>query len=170
MRTVAFFSYARHDDKSAGQLLSKIRGKLEEEIQAYAGEADLEVFQDTDDLETGDVWQKRLREAIDSSAFFIPVVTPFYFKRQACRKELDIWLANYKTQDQRRKHILPIKFLPLPPAALDKKTGKPTDSLREQIDALQYKDFTAYRSNRSLRGSLGKEISKLAELIVNRMT
>jgi cobaltochelatase CobT len=168
MRTIAFFSYARHDDKAVGKLLSKIRAKLESEIQAYAGDADLEVFQDTDDIEPGVEWKKRLRGAIDNSAFFIPVITPFYFSRPACRQELEIWLLNYKSADERRR-IMPIKFLPLPSPGMDKKTGKPTDKLREQIDGLQYVDFTSFRNNRILRGNLSSEISKLAELIVRRM-
>jgi hypothetical protein len=165
---IAFFSYARHDDKSANGLLSKIRQRLEIEIQAHAGDDELEVFQDMLDLAPGDVWREKLREAIDSSAFFIPIVTPFYFKRPACRRELEIWLSNYKSQDERRR-IIPILFLPLPEAAIDKKTGRPEDRLREQIDALQSLDFTGFRNNRGYRGTLGREISKLAQLIVRRM-
>src|SRR5262245_46396729 len=131
MRTIACLSYYRHDDKAAGKLLSKIRSKLESEIQVYAGDADLEVFQDTDDIEPGDEWKKRLRDAIDNSAFFIPVITPFYFARPACRQELEIWLLNYKSADDRRR-ILPIKFLPLPSPGADSKTEKPTDKLRSK--------------------------------------
>jgi hypothetical protein len=52
---------------------------------------------------------------------------------------------------------------------VEAKTRKPTDKLREQIDALQYVDFTSFRNNRSLRGKLPDEISKLAELLVQRM-
>ena len=93
MRTIAFFSYARRDDKAVNGLLSKIRGRLETEVQAYSGEEDLEVFQDTDGVKPGDQWEQRIRDAIDDSAFFLPVMTPFYFKRPQCRKELEIWLA-----------------------------------------------------------------------------
>jgi hypothetical protein len=73
---------------------------------------------------------------------------------------------NYKSADERRR-IIPIKFLPLP--QVDKNTGKPADKLRHQIDALQNVDFTSFRNNRILRGKLSNAISKLAELIVQRM-
>ena len=167
MPIIAFFSYARRDDKAVNGLLSRIREKLEVEIQAYAGEDELEVFQDTDDIDPGDDWNRRLREAIDSAAFFIPVLSPFYFNRPQCRKELDIWLSNYRSSDERRR-IIPIKILPLPEPALHHRSGRPVDRLREEIDALQYVDFTAFRSNRSLRGKLSQEISKLAQFVVSR--
>lgn len=166
MRTVAFFSYARQDDNAVNGLLSKIRRKLEIEIQVYAGEDDLEVFQDTDDIEPGDEWDRRLRDAIDSSAFFIPVLTPFYFNRPACRRELEIWLSNYTSPDERRR-IIPLKFLSLPDPEIDD-AGRPIDQLRSQIEALQWVDFTRFRNNRGLRGKLSQEISDLAELMVRR--
>lgn len=167
MRTIAFFSYARHDDKAVGGLLSKIRERLETEVRVHAGDAELEVFQDTDDIEPGDKWEDKLREAIDSSAFFIPVITPFYYNRPVCRRELEIWLANYKSEDERRR-IIPVRFVGLPPAKMGK-NGKPEDKLRAQIDAIQWIDFSDFRNNRSLRGKLSKEISKLAKMIVDRM-
>ena len=159
VRTIAFFSYARRDDDAVGGLLTKIREKLEIEIQVHAGEEDLEVFQDTDDIEPGDPWEQRLRDAIDNSAFFIPVLSPFYFSRPRCREELEIWLSNYKSSDERRR-IIPIKFLSLPRV----QTGQ--DRLRDVIDTLQYVDFTSFRNNRSLRGKLAQEISRLAARIV----
>ena len=112
MRTVAFFSYARHDDSAVNGLLSKIRSRLEIEVRVRAGEEDVEVFQDTDDIDPGDIWESKLRNAIDDSAVFLPVITPFYFTRSACRRELEIWLSNYKS-DKERKRIIPIRFLKL---------------------------------------------------------
>ncbi|WP_421858740.1 toll/interleukin-1 receptor domain-containing protein [Oricola sp.] len=163
MQTIAFFSYARHDDMSSSGLLSKIRMKLETEIQAYSGEAELEVFQDTDDIEPGDEWEERLRDAIDGSAFFLPVITPFYFSRPACRRELETWLANYKSAEE-RKRIIPIKFLPLP--KID--TSGSADPLRKTIEGIQFEDFTDFRHNTSLRGRISVRISELAELIISR--
>ena len=74
MRTVAFFSYARHDDSAVNGLLSKIRSRLEIEVRVRAGEEDVEVFQDTDDIDPGDIWESKLRNAIDDSAVFLPVM------------------------------------------------------------------------------------------------
>jgi hypothetical protein len=164
MNTIAFFSYARHDDKAVNGLLSKIRKKLEVEVQAYAGDDDLEVFQDTDDIEPGDEWEQKLRDAIDGSAFFIPVLTPFYFSRPHCRSELDTWLTNYRSPGEIRR-IIPIKFLPLGKLEVNA-NGKPIDKLRAEIDTLQYLDFTAFRNNIGLRGKLSREISSLAQRIV----
>jgi cobaltochelatase CobT len=167
MRTIAFFSYARHDDVAVGGLLSKIRKKLETEIQIHAGDDELEVFQDSDDLKPGDEWERKLREAIDSSAFFIPVITPFYYKRPVCRRELEIWLANYKAEDERRR-IIPVRFVGLPPTKVGK-NGKPEDALRAQIDAVQWIDFSKFRDKRDLRGNVSRKITEQAKMIVERM-
>lgn len=165
MNTIAFFSYARHDDNAVGGLLSKIRANLEIEIRVRAGDEDLEVFQDTDDIEVGDTWESRLRDAIGNSAFFIPVITPFYFTRPACRRELETWLNNYRSEGERKK-IIPIKFLPL---VANKGNGSPNDKLRKEIDRIQSLDFLQFRSNRTLRGNISTEISKLADRIVKLM-
>lgn len=164
MPIVAFFSYARRDDDAVDGLLSRIREKLETEVQVHAGDEDLQVFQDTDNINPGDEWSKRLREAIDSSAYFIPVLTPFYFNRPRCREELEIWLTNYKTPVKRGR-IIPIRFLPLTKVKVDD-DGNPLDKIRAEIDKLHYVDFTMYRNNRSLRGKLSKMISDLAALMV----
>jgi hypothetical protein len=160
--TIAFFSYARHDDKAVNGLLSKIRENLEVEVRVRAGNEDLEVFQDTDDIDPGDIWETKLREAIDNSAFFIPVITPFYFTRQACRKELETWLTNYRS-DSERKKIVPIKFLPLVSSTGN---GSPNDKLRKDIEKIQHIDFQPFRSNRTLKGRISIEISRLADRIV----
>lgn len=162
MNTIAFFSYARHDDQAINGLLSKIRENLEVEVRVRAGDEDLEVFQDTDDIEPGDLWETRLRTAIDSAAFFIPVITPFYFTRQACRRELETWLANYRSESERRR-IIPIKFLPL---VSNKGNGSPSDGLRREIEKIQHIDFQPFRSNRTLKGKISSEISRLADRIV----
>jgi hypothetical protein len=159
MKTVAFFSYARRDDQATNGLLSKIRAKLETEVRAFAGDEELEVFQDTDDIEPGDIWESKLRDAIDQSAFFLPVLTPYYFNRPACRREMETWLANYRTPHE-AKCIIPIKFLPL---TRPRGNGSPKDELRIALERLQHIDFSKFRTYSGVRGQLTKDISTLAQ-------
>ncbi len=162
MRTIAFFSYARNDDHAVNGLLTKIRVRLEVEVRVRIGDEDLEVFQDTDDIAVGENWENRLRQAIDSAAVFIPVITPFYFTRSGCRKEFEIWLSNYRTIDERER-IIPIKFLPL---TAKKGNGSPNDRLRVEIEKIQYLDMQKYHSNMRISGGLKAAITKLAENIL----
>jgi TIR domain-containing protein len=161
MRTVAFFSYARHDDGATNGLLSRIRLKFETEVRAFAGDDELEIFQDTDDIEPGDIWEQKLRDAIDESAFFIPVLTPYYFNRPACRRELEAWLTNYRTPNLRRR-ILPMDFVPLTRRSGN---GSPKDPLRVELDKLQHVNISKFRGYASVRGHLAAEISRLAQQI-----
>lgn len=159
----AFFSYSRHDDEASGGLLSKIRAKLETDVQSVTGDIDLTVFQDVDDIKVGDDWSAALRDAIDGAAYFVPILTPMYFSRPACRSELETWLSNYRTEEQRNR-ILPIRFIGLsnkPGAA----NGERADILRTQLEKIQYADFIRFNRNSTLRGELGKQIFKLAEVI-----
>ena len=156
---MAFFSYARRDDLATNGLLSKIRQKLETEVRAFAGDSDLEVFQDTDDIPPGADWERALREAIDQSAFFLPVLTPYYFNRPACRTEMNTWLLNYRKPEQ-RKLIIPLKFVPLIRATGN---GSPKDKLRVELEKLQHVDLSKYRTYTKVSGNLAKEVIKLAE-------
>ena len=161
MTIIAFFSYARRDDQATNGLLSKIRTKLETEVRAFAGDYELEVFQDTDDIPPGEAWEDTLRDAIDQSVFFLPVLTPYYFNRPACRGEMGTWLLNYR-KPSLRKRIIPLKFLPLTKASGN---GSPKDTLRIELEKLQHVDLSKYRTYTKVSGNLAKDVIALAQHI-----
>ncbi len=47
-----------------------------------------EMFLDRDEVEWGDQWEQQIENALGRTVFFIPIVTPRYFTRPECRKEL----------------------------------------------------------------------------------
>ncbi|WP_370969231.1 toll/interleukin-1 receptor domain-containing protein [Amycolatopsis sp. cg9] len=85
--TSGFWSYVRDDDVSTKGKLSEIREDL---IGMYALETgdQLKIFQDTESIGWGESWENALGYGISRTVFFIPLVTPNYFKSEACRKEL----------------------------------------------------------------------------------
>jgi hypothetical protein len=48
----------------------------------------LEVFLDRDSIRWGEEWRERIDSAVAGTTFFIPIVTPRYFLRKECRREL----------------------------------------------------------------------------------
>ena len=83
----AFWSYVQKDnDGDHGRILA-LSEDLRERYRIQTGE-ELELFVDREDVEWGAAWKRRIDTAISGTTFFIPVITPSYFKSQACREEL----------------------------------------------------------------------------------
>ncbi len=111
-RTVAFFSYTRSDDNVSQGLLSKIRETLEGQVGAYLGER-IEIFQDMDNIKTGDDWERKLENALATATFLIPILTPSLFRSEFCRREIQQF---FDREDQlgRGEMALPVYFRPIP--------------------------------------------------------
>jgi hypothetical protein len=82
-----FWSYAHEDDEQDGGRIRALAKAVKAEFSLLTGE-ELILFVDHDDLQWGDEWRARINEALSSTTFFIPVITPRYFAREECRLEL----------------------------------------------------------------------------------
>jgi hypothetical protein len=102
-------SYTRFDDQRARGKISQLRNELADAVRAVTGEP-FEIFQDTDGIGLGGHWPGKLHRMLDDARFFIPILTPSYFKSLACRDELDKFLRAEKEKG-RRDLILPIYYL-----------------------------------------------------------
>jgi hypothetical protein len=82
-----FWSYVHLDDDAEQGRVADLADLLREEYALLNGE-ELRLFCDRDDLAWGEHWRERIDEALAGITFFIPVVTPRYFKSDECRREL----------------------------------------------------------------------------------
>jgi hypothetical protein len=82
-----FWSYVHTDDAADHGLIRLLAERLRGEYQLLTGES-LQLFVDRTSLQWGDAWDKRIKEAIAGTTFFIPIITPGYFKSAACRAEM----------------------------------------------------------------------------------
>lgn len=100
---------------------------------------ELALFLDRTSMDWGDAWRKRIDDALDSSTLLIPVLTPRYFSRPECRKEL---LTFYGPAEGLglRKLILPVLFANIP--GFDEKNP---DELIATASRFQYLDWTDLR-------------------------
>jgi hypothetical protein len=78
----AFLSYTRIDNEFFGGAITSLRKLLELGVQVVAGDKSFKIFQDVDGIEFGQNWQKQLDQAITSTRFLIPILTPFFSKRR----------------------------------------------------------------------------------------
>ena len=58
----------------------------------------------------GKQWQERIDESFDAVIFLVPILTPSFFKSEACRNELERFLDREK-QLNRYDLILPVYYV-----------------------------------------------------------
>jgi hypothetical protein len=84
---VGFWSYVHADDEDDHGRILALSEDLESAYRLQTGEK-LNLFVDRDDVEWGAAWKERIDNAIAGTTFFIPIITPSYFKSPECRREL----------------------------------------------------------------------------------
>ncbi len=107
--TIGFLSYARRDDEYNKDIITKLRGLLEQETSSRLGQ-DVRIFQDTQDISWGVRYLTEIGKQLGKVPFFIPVLSPSYFQSNYCIKELKAFLKLERTA-RLDKHILPILFI-----------------------------------------------------------
>jgi len=147
----AFMCYARINDRDGS--LTKLREKLSEEVEEHIGEK-FPIFQDIEDIKWGQDWKERIDESLSEVTFFIPIITPSFFKSKYCCDELKRFL-NREKKLERNDLILPIYYIETP--LLEKEsereiTNHDSDSerdiktLAQIISARQRADWRKLRS------------------------
>ena len=151
----AFLSYARHDNTD--KHLSQLRTLLQQEMQSITGEVDFRIFQDVEDIGWGQQWQRMINNSIDCSSLLVPIISPMFFKRAACRDELQRFLKR-ESKLGRNDLILPIYFI-----EVDNLTSTNEDDLVATISQRNYEDWREFRFEDLRQPELRKRISDLAQ-------
>lgn len=162
----AFLSYTRLDDEYFGGAITSLRRLLELGVQVVTGDRAFNIFQDVDGIEFGQKWRKRLTEAISTSRFLIPVVTPLFFKSDPCRDELKQFIDHEKSLG-RDDLILPIYFVTAP--VLERPELLKDDPLASEIGSRQRYDWRVQAdmppNDPHIRPSVRELAEKIAEAI-----
>jgi FxsC-like protein len=112
-----FFSYARDN---ADKYLEKFYDDLRGEIRQRAGLSERETaFRDTG-LQTGDHWNSKLKDALQTSQTFICTISPTYILREFCGKEFQIFHERTQNRLEADREtvnphnvILPVIWIPI---------------------------------------------------------
>ena len=87
-----FWSYSSSDDESSRGRLSQLRALLAAELQQQIGRAfKVNIFQDIAAIPPGREWARQIDEAMKSSSFLIPIVTPAFVQSEWCCKEVEMF-------------------------------------------------------------------------------
>lgn len=160
--TTVFFSYRRPDDEHSGGLLTKVRDTLDRRLAMHLGAREV-VFQDTNNIRTGDDWQRMLARALDQAAFLIPVITPSFFASDHCRYEVETFLDK-ESERERAPHIMPLVFVEFAGYSVDS-----DDPLIARLAKYQHVDWTRFQAYQDVDQDFSIEINRLAKAIAERM-
>ena len=86
---IGFWSYARQDDE---EKLSGLRSILQRQLQQKYGREPIRIFQDVAAIPPGADWNQKITEALHSSTFLIPIITPNFLESEWCNQEVFLFL------------------------------------------------------------------------------
>jgi hypothetical protein len=135
-----FWSYVHKDNEDTHGAIRRIAQHVEAEYEVLTGGDELDLFLDNMRLKWGDKWKDAIRAAIESSTFFIPIVTPRYFKSDECRNELLGFAEEARALD-REALIMPLYFVEVP----ELEAGNSADPMIQLIADSQMKDWRTLR-------------------------
>jgi hypothetical protein len=157
-----FWSYVHADDEADGGRIRLLAEDLMAEFAAITG-GQLELFFDRSSIQWGDEWRTTIDEAIAQARLLIPIVTPRYFKSQACRDEILTY-----SQAAREAGLLDL-IMPLywiTENQLD--TDPAADEVMALIAERQYEDVRDARLEDRGSAPYRKAINRLATAIAKR--
>lgn len=155
----AFWSYAHADDEADNARIVMLARHVEEEYALITGNR-LQVFVDRN-LKWGDEWRTRIDEALTVTTYFIPIITPRYFKHLECRRELEEF--HHRTQSLGRGELLlPILYAPV----INFDTSN-EDELVRLVSQYQWVDWTELRLLEFTASAYRAKVHDLARRIVD---
>lgn len=164
----AFWSYSHEDDEHDGGAIVKLAESLSDEFALVTGQA-LTLFVDRTGISWGEEWRRRIDDALSSTTFFVPVITPRYFTRAECRREL----LEFSSQAQSlgvSELILPIRY-----AKVKDLSDQNPDEAVALVARMQYVDWTELRLRgpssteyRTAVNALAMRFAEMAEVIADK--
>ena len=136
----AFWSYLHQDDDKDGARMSQLAHDVVDEYNMLTGET-ISVFLDKDGLAWGDKWREEISDQLNSVEFFIPVMTPRYFKSPECRRELNQFLQGALRMN-RSELLLPLHYVDVPELSGENVSE---DKLINQLRSFQWFDWREIR-------------------------
>lgn len=159
-----FWSYVQADDAGDGGRILALSRKLRDEYQLQTGD-EIDIFVDRESLEWGTEWNQRISTAIEGTTFFIPVITPRYFRSEACRREL-LKFAREADRLGLRQLLMPVYWITVP--ELENEPQLSSDEAISLVARFQWENLRDIRLEDETSGPYRKAVARLASELANR--
>jgi hypothetical protein len=162
---IGFWSYSRQDDEHSGGRLSQLRARLSSELQINYGRDRVQIFQDSAAIPYGADWDEVIREALNRSTFFIPILTPNFIQSEFCLTEVEIFLEREKALHEAfpelagHRRIFPILYIPI----AGKEARQP--ELVRELEQVQWLSFERLRHQDYDQPAVRQTVSEFAATI-----
>ncbi len=162
---IGFWSYSRQDDEHSGGRLSQLRARLSSELQINYGRDRVQIFQDSAAIPYGADWDEVIRDALNRSTFFIPILTPNFIQSEFCLTEVEIFLEREKALHAAfpelagHRRIFPILYIPI----AGKEARQP--ALVEELEQVQWLSFERLRHQDYDQPGVRQTVSEFAATI-----
>ncbi|NHC12976.1 TIR domain-containing protein [Motilibacter deserti] len=150
-----FWSYAHADDDGEDGRLTRLAGRVRAEFAATTG-SDLVLFLDRDALSWGSQWRARIDAALRATTFFVPLVTPRYFRSPECRREL-LGFAGHAESLGLRELLLPVYYIDVPGLSEDS-----ADEAVALVAGVQWEDWRGLRLEDEHSSAYRKGVARIA--------
>jgi len=155
-----FWSYVHADDDASHGRIAQLARDIVAEYEMQTAEA-IDLFLDRDDLSWGQAWKDVINQALASVAFFVPVITPRFFKSVECRREMTQF-TDEATALGVRQLVMPILWVDVPALRMPKER----DDLMDAIVDIQWVDWTQLRHAARNSSEYTLAVEKLAKQLV----
>ncbi|MCZ2821592.1 TIR domain-containing protein [Modestobacter sp. VKM Ac-2977] len=155
---VIFWSYAHRDDEADSGGITHLASRIANEYSLLTGR-DLDLFVDKK-LKWGELWRERIDSSLAASTYLIPVLTPRYFQRDECRKELREFHAQAKARGV-ADVLLPILY-----AEIEDFSSENPDELIALASRSQYADWRELRVKGPESAEYREELNTVAKRLV----
>jgi formylglycine-generating enzyme required for sulfatase activity len=163
---VGFFSYSRRDDKDFRGSLFALRAEIQRELSALLAHRNFRLWQDQDAIDPGDLWESKIKSAIEQSVFFIPIVTPRAITSRHCKFEFESFLARERALG-RNDLVFPIHYISV--YGLLDEAERGGDPVLSIVAERQYADWRGYRRKPVDAPDFGQEIEAFCGKIVKKL-
>lgn len=154
-----FWSYVHDDDQASFGKIVQLGRDLKLQYEMITGTS-VDLFVDRDSLEWGDAWESVIHSHLGKVAFFIPVITPAYFKSVACRTEIERF-AERTSIEGLKGLLLPILWVP----SRELDDAASSDPLVQVVKDRQWEDWTSLRHEARGSSAYSRTLEKMAERI-----
>ena len=155
----AFFSYAHGDNEREGGRVLRLAELIGNEFETLTGTS-ISIFTDNAEIKWGHDFRAKLDEALQATTFFIPVLTPTYFLREECRKEMTRFVTSAQALGL-EELLLSIRYSDV----TDLREGS-ADDLKDIAARMQYESWGDLRLEDETSSEYRKAINRLAKRLV----
>ena len=166
--TYGFWSYARQDNQISDGKLNLLRLRIQAKLQGLVGTSPVDIWQDTSNLQYGDVWHEQITFNINRSSFFIPIITPSFLQSKYCCEETNQFLKR-EASLKRTDLIFPIFYLETGHLSIDNPRDCRDRSMWTMLKKRDGLDFRIWVDSELTSELVLREITKFASDINSKL-